>query len=264
MEHIEIPVRHYRLWTDPDVDCIEENFDYFEQIWTLPTNQTALVMVDVWDIHYVHSHEEISGEITREKIVPLAQTCREAGVTVIHAPSPPIAAKFPQWTRYAGDKEFGISQGGGSSPDWPPTEFRQQKGEFAQYAKPPEARRDEWYEQHANKRRVVPEIEPKPDDLVIATGDQLHRLCRHREILHLFYVGFATNMCILYRDYGTRVMGQRGYNIILLRDCTQAIEAHHTFKEGWLTQAAILEIEMQVGSSSTSEDVIAACQTLDQ
>jgi nicotinamidase-related amidase len=261
MPQIEIPVRYYRLWTDLGVDCIEENFHYAEQEWTLPTEKTALVMVDVWDIHYIRSHEEISGQITREKIAPLAEACREAGITVIHAPSPRIAAKFPQWIRYAGDREFGIkSGGGGNTPDWPPPEFRRREGEFAQYAKSHEPRRDEWYEKHEQNRGIVPAVAPQPDDFVIANGDQLHRLCRHREILHLLYVGFAANMCVLYRDYGTRAMGERGYNIILLRDCTQAIEAHHTFKDGGLTHASVLAIEMLVGTSSTSDAVISACR----
>ncbi|MCZ6678527.1 MAG: isochorismatase family protein [Candidatus Poribacteria bacterium] len=261
-QRIEIPVRHYRLWTHPDIDCIEENFHYAERTFALPTDQTALVMVDVWDIHYIRSHEEISGQITRERIVPLAAACREAGITVVHAPSPPIAAKFPQWVRYAGDAEFGIRSGGKQTPDWPPPDFRQRKGKYAQYAPQHEPRRDEWSEKYGNKRRVVPELEPQPGDFVIATGEQLHRLCRHRKILHLLYVGFAANICVLYRDYGTRAMGERGYNIILLRDCTHAIEAHHTFADKGLTKASVLAIEMLVGASSTSETVIAACRAL--
>ena len=261
-QQIEIPVRYYRLWTDLDVDCIEENFHYVESTFVLPTDQMALVMVDVWDIHYIRSHEELSGQITRERIAPLAETYREVGVTVIHAPSPPIAAKFPQWVRYAGDTEFGLRSGGGQAPDWPPPEFRQRTGKYAQYAKQQEPRSDEWSKKYADQRRVVPEIEPQPDDFVVATGEQLHRLCRDRKILHLLYVGFAANMCVLYRDYGTRATGERGYNIILLRDCTQAIEAHHTFADQGLTKASVLAIEMLVGASSTSDTVIAACRAL--
>ncbi len=268
-QQINIPVRYYRLWTDLDVDCIEGNFHYVERPWALPTEQTALVMVDVWDIHYIRSHEEISGKITREKIAPLVDACREVGITIIHAPSPSIAAKYPQWVRYAGDTELGIPSagggvGGGSNPpDWPPPEFRQRKGEYAQYAQLHEPRREQWYNQFEGKRRIVAAIEPQPEDFVIATGEQLHRLCRHRKILHLLYVGFAANMCVLYRDYGARAMGQRGYNIILLRECTQAIEAHHTFADGGLTEASILAIEMLVGSSSTSDAVVAACREVE-
>ena len=261
-QQIEIPVRYYRMWTDLDVDCIEENFHHVEQTFVLPTEQAALVMVDVWDLHYIRSHEEISGQITRERIAPLAAACREAGIAVVHTPSPQIAAKFPQWVQYAGDTEFGIRSGGGQTPDWPPSEFRQRKGEYTQYAQQREPRRAEWSEKYSNKRRVVPEIEPQAGDFVIATGEQLHRLCRHRKILHLLYVGFAANICVLYRDYGTRAMGERGYNIILLRDCTHAIEAHDTFADKGLTKASILAIEMLVGSSSTSDAVISACQAL--
>jgi hypothetical protein len=55
-------------------------------------------------------------------------------------------------------------------------------------------------------------------------------------------------------------MQQRGYNVILLRDCTTAIEAAHTLNGAGLTQWAILEIEMTVGVTTTSEELIKACE----
>ena len=111
-------------------------------------------------------------------------------------------------------------------------------------------------------RRILPPLTPQPKDYVIATGEQLHRLCRHQEILHLFYAGFAANVCVLYRDYGTRAMAQRGYNVILLRDGTCAIEANSTLQDERLLKAAILGIEMFVGSTTTSQALLNACKTL--
>ena len=261
MKELILPVRYYRLYTDPDVACVEENFHHVELTWPLPAAQTALVMVDVWDLHYIQSHEERSGRITRERLAPVVAACRETGMTIIHAPAPQTAHKYPQWTRYAGDGEFDTSKSEPPS-DWPPEAFRKRTGEYENFTKPwHEPVMDEW-KKVEHKRRIVAAVAPHPDDFVIATGDQLHRLLRHRQILHLLYAGFAANICVLYRDYGTRAMGAgaRGYNIILIRDCTTAIEAHDTFASELLTKAAVLEIEMQVGYSTTSTAVIEACR----
>ena len=87
-------------------------------------------------------------------------------------------------------------------------------------------------------------------------GTWLLVLLRLPLVLHLFFVGFATNICVEHRDYGTRAMADRGYNVILLRDGTAGIEltagldapVRPTFS---MTQAAILNIELKVGHSAT-------------
>ena len=57
-------------------------------------------------------------------------------------------------------------------------------------------------------------MEPAPEDFVVATGDQLHRLCRDRGILHLFYAGFAANICIPFKDYGIRALRAGDNNVV--------------------------------------------------
>jgi len=256
MGAIRIPVRYYRLGVEEGAPCEEERFQYGTLNWTLPAEQTALVMVDCWDIHYIQSHEERSGRICRERLKPAVEACRSAGIAVVHAPSPPRAKYYAQWVRYAGDEE--LNPNSSAASEWPPDPFRKRTGEWAAFAKPREWVLDAWAKR-ADQQRIVPEIAPQPDDFVIGTGAQLHRLCRDRGILHLIFAGFATNMCVLYRDYGTRAMQQRGYNVILLRDCTTAIEAAHTLEGEGLTQWSILEIEMIVGTTTTSDEIIRAC-----
>ena len=55
-------------------------------------------------------------------------------------------------------------------------------------------------------------------------------------------------------------MLDRGYNIVLLRDCTTAIEHSETWDGMWLTRASILDMELRA-ASSTSVDFISALQT---
>jgi len=145
--------------------------------------------------------------------------------------------------------------------DWPPEDFRKRQGDYEPFAKPKEPVLEEYY-QIIDQRRILPDIEPVEGDFVVASGEQLHRLLRHQQILHLLYAGFATNMCILYRDYGTRAMAARGYNVVLLRDCTLGIEGAETDAQSRLTEAAIRMIEQQTGFSTTSEAVLEACQAV--
>ena len=66
-------------------------------------------------------------------------------------------------------------------------------------------------------------------------------------VQHLLYAGFATNWCILNRDYGMRAMAQRGYNMILLRDATMGVEFPDTLAAETATEMAIREVEQQLG-----------------
>ena len=111
----------------------------------------------------------------------------------------------------------------------------------------------------AGERLVYPSRRaPLPGEAVIATGDELHRYCRQKGILFLFYVGFNTNACILLRDYGTIEMSNRGYEIILVRDCTTGMESFETADQLWQTRCAIQFLEMFGKYSITSDELIHA------
>ena len=51
MSELQLPVRYYRLGVATGARGEEGQFSYGTLTWTLPTAQTALVMVDCWDIH---------------------------------------------------------------------------------------------------------------------------------------------------------------------------------------------------------------------
>ena len=256
MPDLNLSVRYYALRMARGKRCDEKTFRHATLNWRIPPQEAAVILVDCWDKHYIASHEERSRKITLDRIKPVLEACRTAGVTVVHAPSPPTAKHFPQWIRYAGEAEIN-GAGPTAAPAWPPQGFRQRQGKYAQFAKPKDPVLDEWLKTH--ERLIIPEIAPIEDDFVIATGAQLHRLLTHKQILHLFYAGFAANMCVPFRDYGMRAMKDRGYNIILLRDCTSAIEAHSTVADFQLTQDAIINTEMTVGHTCTSAELIKAC-----
>ena len=251
---LHVRPRYYRWYVDPGVEWVETNTGYAELDWEIPLSRAALVLVDVWDRHYLKDTEARAEEIIQQKIRPLLKASRQAGLEIIHAPSPDlsIANKHPAWVGLISEEEIR----GKREDDWPPPEFRQKSGPYKKYASPLEPREQERKEL-IKGLRMHPDVQPEGDEVVVATGEELHRYCKQRRILFLFYLGFNTNACILHRDYGTLEMSKRGYEIIMVRDCTTGMESFETHDELWQTRGAILILEMFGKYSISSKELIA-------
>jgi nicotinamidase-related amidase len=247
---LHIQPRYHRWHVDPGVEWLEANTDHAQLDWRIPLSQAALVLVDVWDRHYLKDAEARAEAIINEKFVPLLAAARRSGLTVIHAPSPPQAMGHPNWVG-ARTKP----QPSGSASDWPPPEFRSKSGQYSAYARPAEPREPELSELRS-RLRMHPKVVPVGDEPVVATGDELDQVCFRNGILFLIYAGFNTNACILMRDYGTLAMSQRGYEVILLRDCTTGMESRQTLPTLDQTNGAILLLEMFGQSSLTSDELL--------
>jgi nicotinamidase-related amidase len=256
MKNIELDVRYYHLTRKARID--EKDFQLKTLHFEFPVDQIALIQVDVWSDHYVTTHLNRGRDITLERINPVAEAFRSVGATVIHAPSPDCAKRYAAWTQFASDNEL-FGRPPAPKEDWPPSEFRSKTGAYKKWARPQDPH-DQVFEDTIKNRRIIPEAEPKAGDHVILNGDQLHRLLKHKQILHLFYVGFAANMCVPFRDYGMRAMKDRGYNPILIRDCTTAIEVSDTYDTLDLSRASVIDTEINIGYTTHSSDIIAACQ----
>ena len=247
---ITIAPRYYRWHVDKGVVWIEKNTRYAHLNWEIPLAQTALVLVDVWSHHYLKDTETRSEEIVRNKIISLLNACRKAKMPIIHAPAPRLAEAHPSWVNLI---EKGNSE---SKEDWPPAAFRSKTGIYKNYARPIEPREEELNEIRA-RLAMHPLVQVEGKEAVISTGEELNRWCKQQGILFLFYLGFNTNACILMRDYGTLAMGRRGYEIILLRDCTTGMESFETHKTLGQTRGAVLFLEMFGHYSLISEELIA-------
>lgn len=250
---LEIPCRYYRVFTDLDVPCVEANFHHVERLLSVPVGQAALVLVDVWSTHYIDSWLERAAQVTREKIVPVLEAARQVGMCVVHAPSPAVAARYGVPERPA--------PSAGEKPQWPPDGFRSvyRSGAFSGFGRGEEPRLGEVWTRYSKELDIAEPVRPLSGEAVIGTGDELEALLAGRGILHLFYAGFATNWCVLLRDYGVLAMEQAGYNIILLRDATTGVEFHDTVHDLAATRIAVREIETKHGWSAASADFVAAC-----
>ena len=255
METLNLRVRYFQDSTPADVPCRETAFIRREFDMPLAISETALVLVDVWNVHFIESWIERAARITTDCIVPVLDAARRVGLTIVHAPSPPVAEQYPQLQRHKPPEPSAPST-------WPPSAFRSREGDYAVYRGPrsqPPGIGVHW-DELAPQLAVSPAIDVKPEEFVVATGQQLHELLEERRILHLLYAGFATNWCVLGRDYGIRSMKRYGYNIVLLRDATTGVEFPDTYDDLLTTEISIREVEQQYGFSVSNADFLAAIE----
>lgn len=257
---VQLTVQYFCDSTPPGVPCREENFERRELTFPLPVDQTALVLVDLWNVHHIDSWVERETAVLKEKILPVIDAAREAGLTIVQAPSPEVIRNQEKLQKrvYGGWTDPNIKQ---PSVDWPPAEFMERSGDYHAFRhprhQPPGVQR--FWEKLEGQMDISPLVQMADSDFLVATGDQLHALFRENEVLHILYAGFATNWCIMGRDYGVAPMSGRGYNVILLRDATEGVEFPDTLEKGWATELAVREVEQKYGYTATSGDLIAAC-----
>ncbi len=246
---LHVRPRYYRWHVNEGQEWTETNTGYATLDWKIPVSQCALVLVDVWQRHYIKEPEERAEKIIDENLVPLIKACRSKKLEVIHAPAPEAARVHPNWINL----DTGPKQGNNSN-EWPPREFRHLSGSYSQYRRPVEPREAE--RQSLPPLRIHPKAEPLPGEVVIATGDELHLYLKKKGILFLFFAGFNTNACILSRDYGTIEMSKRGYQALLVRDCTTGMESFESQATLAQTNGAILQLEMFGQYTVTSDEMM--------
>lgn len=260
---IDIPVRYGKEIADPSQESHEMNLGYRELRWSLPVQETALVLVDCWDYFPLDSFVARATEICKTKIRPVLESCRELGIAVIHAPSPQWAANYPEFhycPPLAPQEEKNSRSESLVSDIWTPKSLTQ-KGDFAVPRTGTDPVYKVWWETaFPDDLRISSHVEPAESEMVISTGDELHAICCERRIKHLVYAGFATNICMLNRDYGVRSMRLLGYNVILVRDATTAVESNETVAGLWATRASVFYIEIKVGVTITSKAFVDACR----
>lgn len=254
---LHIKPRYYRWHVNPGIDWTEANTRYAFLDWEIPISQAAIVLVDVWTRHYLREPEERANKVIEERIVPLLDECRHAGFQLIHAPAPEHAIDHPKRIKLLSEAELKPKP----SAPWPPEAFRNKTGLYAKYARPTEPRQPELDELRA-KLTLHPLVQPEQNDIVVVNGEELHRFCQQQGILFLFFLGFNTNACILMRDYGTHEMSKRGYEVIIIRDCTTGMESFESQATLAQTNGAILFLEMFGKYSLTSEDIRSALKEL--
>ncbi len=247
-KNLSVKPRYHRWFVNPGQEWLETNTGYSSLDWKIPMANAAVVLVDVWQRHYIKEPEERAEKIINSKLLPLLASCRKKGLRIIHAPSPEVAVLHPNWVRLQPEEEFYPK-----TDEWPPADFRNSKGQYKSFAMPFEPREEE--RNNLPALTFHPKVLPVGNEPVVATGEELHRYCKKNKIMFLLFAGFNTNACILVRDYGTLKMRDRGYSVILIRDCTTGMESKDSQPTLAQTNGAILFLEM-FGSFTVSSDEI--------
>ncbi len=214
---------------------------------TWPVEETAIIIVDMWDNHWSKGAVE-RVNILAPRINTVIEAARKQDVQIIHAPSdvvtfyrdhparawvlelpqvdPPELIDHP-------DPPLPIDDADGGSDTGETKSFKA------------------WSRQH----RV---IEIKEGDAISADGQEIYTILAHKGIKNLIFMGVHTNMCVLNRPFAIKQMVRWGFNVVLVRDLTDAMynplkPPYVSHAEG--TQLVIEYIEKFWCPTMTSDDL---------
>ncbi len=241
--------RHYKMYPAGSF------LGFAEQSLVFPIDATAVLAVDV----YGHDESDVwsglvsdesadqGGAILTRNIAPALDAARSAGLPIIYA-----ANSAP---RIALDR----SAYGEMKQDTLRVDQDVLYGE----------RGVDPLEYHAGDSTVLTyqdEIKPLATDYYIRKhvhsaffDTRLDTLLRNLRIQNLVCLGFALDVCL-----GTTMIDAvwRNYRVVLLRDCTYAIELPGIDHDGSWTRRWITYVECCIGHTATSQDFIHACATV--
>jgi nicotinamidase-related amidase len=240
---LQISGRYYRMYPP------EEYLGHAEEILGLALEQTAFMLIDVYGLGYSPGEPEParpalfykgSTEVERRVMVdhvkPALEAARRIGLPIVYLNN----SNQMVATQHS---EFGSilvrTHGLTVEERWEmdPVEFR-----FSKL------------------------VEPKPGEYVVRKQMYsgffetcLETLLRNLRIKNLVVVGFAANACVL----GTlNDAVYRNYRIILLRDCTAAMEYHDTIKDQTVTGHIVRHVEAFLGYTTTSQEFVRASELI--
>lgn len=179
------------------------------------TNETAILICDMWNRHWCSGAEE-RGKIIAVEINKVIKRARENDVTIIHSPSDTMDF-------YAGTRaRERILEVPAVEPPKPLN--------FPDNRLPLDAsdRGSDTDETVADERIVWSSQNPVIEindsvDVISENGNEIYSYLVSKKIKNLIMMGVHTNMCIFYRSFGIRQMVRWGVNTVLVRDLTDTM-----------------------------------------
>jgi nicotinamidase-related amidase len=220
---------------------------YFEG--SIVNTKTAIIITDMWDKHWCTGATNRVGKIA-EKMEPVLEQARRAGILIIHAPSDTMGfyAKAPGRL---------LAENAPRVP--PPPELKFEDGPL------PIDDSDEGCDTPGDKphqawTREISTLTIAPGDVVSDKGSEIYNVLQERHIDTVLYMGVHANMCILNRTFGIRQMSRWRMRCILVRDLTDAMynPASRPFVSHPAgTELVIEHIEQYWAPTVTSTDLLA-------
>ena len=207
---LHLSVRHQRRHAEGrEIAEDESGFGFVTRNIDIEVHEIALVLVDCWntgwgpeprapemgwlpEIWGCWEDHRRSKEIINNFIVPARAAAREAGMTVVHAPSPEVARKYALHERYRPKSPMPAPV----EADWPPPEWVREMRLHRRWESRGKAWSDAYATWNGPHKDIAPTLKPGEDEFVVATGDELHAICKESRARYLLYAGFALNWCV--------------------------------------------------------------------
>ncbi len=212
--------------------------------------KTAIVITDMWDKHWCAGATKRVAQIA-EKMEPVLESARRAGILIIHAPSETMSF-------YANAPGRRLAKNAPEAA--PPPELKFEDGPL------PIDDSDEGCDTPGDKphqawTREISTLTIAPGDVISDKGSEIYNVLKERHIDTILYMGVHANMCILNRSFGIRQMSRWGFHCILVRDLTDAM--YNPASRPYVSHAAgtelvIEHIEQYWAPTATSSDLLAA------
>lgn len=252
MANFKINGRYFRMFPP------EKFLGHATKELNLDTKDLAFVLVDVYGLGFdgdgrrskwsgMCSNQSIEreGEIIRDHILPALNAARKLGIPIIYVSNsaPRINLEnsmYEEVKRNTHDYQTELLY---SENNVDPLEYSYGDSDVLHYSNL---------------------IAPKPTDYYIRKhvhsgffDTRLDTLLRNLGAKTLFFTGFALDMCL-----GTTMIDAlwRNYRVVLLRDCTYAIEIPGIDAPGSWTERWIIYTEAEIGYTITSQDFITAVE----
>ncbi len=184
------------------------------------TSETAIIICDMWDNHYCQLAAQ-RVDAMAPKLNRIVTAARNLGVQIIHAPSgtmtvyaetphrkrmqqaPPVKPTVPLkgWCYRDPQREPELPVDTSKQPCDDPVVGKRVR----RYSK-----------QHAGIKMIG-------YDGISDRGSEIYSFCRQLGIKNIVLMGVHTNMCVLGRPFGIRQMVYEGFNVVLVRDLTDAM-----------------------------------------
>jgi nicotinamidase-related amidase len=246
-EHAGIQLR-LRTWIHPfhaTGPWAEAHFD--ENI--VPA-KTAIIITDMWDEHWCKGATHRVGLIA-QKMEPVLQQARRAGILIIHAPSDTMDF-------YANAPGRLLAENAPHATPPPPLTIADAPLPIDDSDQGCDTPGDKPHKAWSRENKALTIV---PGDVISDNGSEIYNVLQEHHINTILYMGVHANMCILNRTFGVRQMSKWGLRCVLVRDLTDAMynPASRPFvSHAAGTELVIEHIEKYWAPSITSDALLAA------
>ena len=227
---------------------VEAHFDE-----TIVNSKTAIVITDMWDKHWCDG-ETKQVALIAQRMEPLLEKARSAGILIIHAPSDTMDfyAKAPG--RLLAENAPHVA---------PPPEIKFQDAPLpiddsdGGCTTPGDKPYQAW-------TREISTLSIHPGDIISDKGSEIYNVLKQHHIDTVLFVGAAANMCVLNRTFGIRQLSKWGLRCVLVRDLTDTM--YDSASRPYVSHAAGTElvvefIEKYWAPTVTSNELLTALKS---